>query len=82
MASSSGGGGGGGEPEADAVSLRGGTTSQPFVKILEMIRGSASGSVFERRLESQVFSFYRVFSREIFACDILILNLFGVAKFR
>ncbi|KAM0942915.1 putative transcription factor MYB-related family [Dioscorea sansibarensis] len=50
---------GGGEPEADAVSLRGGTTSQPFVKILEVIRGSASGSVFERRLESQNSAEYR-----------------------
>ncbi|KAJ0965044.1 hypothetical protein J5N97_026182 [Dioscorea zingiberensis] len=60
LASSSGGGGGGGEePEADVISHRTGTTSQPFIAFLEIIRASTSGSVFERRLESQESEEYR-----------------------
>ncbi|KAG1363888.1 serine/arginine repetitive matrix protein 1 [Cocos nucifera] len=52
-----GGGGGGGEQEADGDSLiakRIAAESQPLVSFLETIRSNKYGSVFERRLESQI----------------------------
>lgn len=51
------GGGGVEEPEAEEASIMSGVVaaaSQPLVSLLEIIRSHKYGSVFERRLESQV----------------------------
>lgn len=58
---------GGDEPEADAVSLGGkrdATESQPLITFVEFIRAQKFGSVFERRLESQVTPIPRVSFRD------------------
>ena len=58
---SSGGGGDGQEADEDSlIAKRIAAESQPLVSFLEIIRSNKYGSVFERRLESQVISISRV----------------------